>query len=127
MSAYLSLETCKRLQEAGYPQDQWPQMVWVAGVEDRPWYLTYDGYQKPCIACPPFITADSKGGVFPWFESKGWYFQIMIGADKSSSPFHSQYRAYRKDEEDGYMPEHCIASSGEELSNACLDAMGVPR
>lgn len=87
---HLSLELCKRLKEAGYPQDAWPQMVvsnffgamvgdpnepeedftlyWLSGLTDE---LDYEiSHGAVWYACPPIITADGHGGVLPWLMER---------------------------------------------------------
>lgn len=76
MGEHLSLETCRRLKEAGYPQ-----------IGEYLWANDSDGIMK-CVSsfvisdywghspverfvAPQIITADGKGGVLPWLESKG--------------------------------------------------------
>lgn len=95
----LSLETCKLLKEAGYPQEQWPGYAWDVEYEQLKYYgeqfgsveFTYD-----VVTCPPIITADGKGGVLPWLIGRGfeihaepngvWWFW---NGDNSTSAFRS--------------------------------------
>lgn len=91
----ISLELCQLLKEAGFSQDQFPQMTWRrtgrALVES--WvtgWCQYAANQDPkeaftsgfgkveWIACPPYISGDpERPGIFEWFESRGWEFNYL--------------------------------------------------
>lgn len=88
MSKHLSLEICKELKAAGYPQE--PP---TDGAANNQWCICFTG-DSPHLeincnfgehyTCPPLITADGMGGVFPWLREKlpTFYYQIQpLGID----------------------------------------------
>ena len=70
----LSLALCRRLRDAGMPQDGFPQMVWIL-LEGGPravyWYERSDSDPEH-VAIPPIIDASGKGGVLIWLEDHGF-------------------------------------------------------
>lgn len=70
----VSLEAAQLLKAAGYPQDQWPQMVWCQIYADQEPELDYWqngvtvvlGVEVANIAAPDPLTA------LMWLETKGW-------------------------------------------------------
>ena len=76
---YVSLETAKKLKDKGYPQDQWPQMVWsLMETEPRLFWLTYNGYSErlsvQLIAAPTILRA------LQWVEQRT-HFSEDMGSD----------------------------------------------
>lgn len=102
MSEHLSLETCRRLAKAGYPQGEWPQMVWnnysdgaLLEYAEGNWNDPYDNMCADYYACPPIITPNGTGGVLPWLSARGLYWECYLLADGLTRwGFHGEDEAY---------------------------------
>lgn len=75
----VSLEAAKVLKTAGYPQDQWPQMIYLGGDPKEYGVLCYR-YQDfvPEPERPPLevVAAPDPLSALYWLErEKGWYWE----------------------------------------------------
>ncbi len=130
--AHLSLETCKRLKQLGFPQTgrglDRAYVLYGQATDHQNWRLEQitlhpaddlSAFGGGYLACPPAITADGKGGYLSWLESKGFKWQNVM------------YHTFDEDYEEGWWATNGAYFSGrcdspEALLLACLDHMEVP-
>ena len=72
---HLSLEFCRALKDAGYPQDK-GDFAWWHGYNTDEWVVVdfpfaANHQDRGWAVIPPIITPDGKGGVFGWLEAQG--------------------------------------------------------
>lgn len=71
----LSLETAKALKAAGYPQDQWPQMVWwktVLGEDVWDYDFWHNDMEGQFGTAVEYVSRPDPLTALDWLEKKGW-------------------------------------------------------